>query len=247
MNLNKAPDPDLWISCLELARQLIAKDVDFCLDLKIGNQSFSLDTKKSRKHLDFSDPTGRRSKHKSASTLKRDKLRLERFLARKSGGRKTETSWDISSPSSGLVDHILEKPMGETSQEVPEESQEGTGDDSVVPGSNDKGEKSLVETVREERKMGIKDLGRQVREGLDELERLRRYELERLRRYDEPKVENKSIKCPCCNEVISGVDHICDTYETICEKINQGEFNSGKPLTDYQVEVLKRHTPMAYP
>ena len=94
MNLNKAPDPDLWISCLELARLLIDKDVDFWLDLKIGNQSFSLDTKKSRKHLDFSDPTGRRSKHKSASTLKRDKLRLERFLARKSGGRKTETSWD---------------------------------------------------------------------------------------------------------------------------------------------------------
>ena len=88
MNLNKAPDPDLWISCLELARLLIDKDVDFCLDLKIGNQSFSLDTKKSRKHLDFSDPTGRRSKHKSASTLKRDKLRLERFLARKSGGRQ---------------------------------------------------------------------------------------------------------------------------------------------------------------
>ena len=44
MNLNKASDPDLWISCLDLARQLIAKDVDFCLDLKIGNQSFSLDT-----------------------------------------------------------------------------------------------------------------------------------------------------------------------------------------------------------
>ena len=32
MNLNKAPDPDLWISCLELARLLIDKDVDFCLD-----------------------------------------------------------------------------------------------------------------------------------------------------------------------------------------------------------------------
>ena len=238
MNLNKAPDPDLWISYLELARQLIAKDVDFCLDLKIGNQSFSLDTKKSRKHLDFSEPTARRSKHKSASTLKRDKLRLERFLARRSSGRKTETSWDISSPSSGLVDHILEKPMGETSQEVPEESQEGTGDDSVVPGSNDD---------RGDRKTGIKDLGRQVRGGLEELERLLRDEKERLRRYEQPKVENKSIKCPCCDEVISGVDHICDTYETICEKINQGEFNSGKPLTDYQVEVLKRHTPMAYP
>ena len=235
MNLNKAPDPDLWISCLELARQLIAKDVDFCLDLKIGNQSFSLDTKKSRKHLDFSEPTARRSKHKSASTLKRDKLRLERFLARRSGGRKTETSWDISSPSSGLVDHILEKPMGETSQEVPEESQEGTGDDSVVPGSNDD---------RGDRKMGIKDLGRQVREGLDELERLWRYEKERLRQYEKPKVEDKSIKCPCCDEVISGVDHICDTYETLCEKINRGEFNSGKPLTDYQVEVLEKRTPM---
>ena len=125
--------------------------------------------------------------------------------------------------------------MGETSQEDPEESQEGTGDDSVVPGSNDD---------RGDRKTGIKDLGRQVREGLDELERLRRYELERLRLYDEPKVENKSIKCPCCNEVISGVDHICDTYETLCEKINRGEFNSGKPLTDYQVEVLERRTPM---
>ena len=235
MNLNKAPDPDLWISCLELARQLIAKDVDFCLDLKIGNQSFSLDTKKSRKHLDFSEPTARRSKHKSASTLKRDKLRLERFLARRSGGRKTETSWDISSPSSGLVDHILEKPMGETSQEVPDESQEGTGDDSVVPGSNDD---------RGDRKMGIKDLGRQVREGLDELERLWRYEKERLRQYEKPKVEDKSIKCPCCDEVISGVDHICDTYETLCEKINRGEFNSGKPLTDYQVEVLEKRTPM---
>ena len=235
MNLNKAPDPDLWISCLELARQLIAKDVDFCLDLKIGNQSFSLDTKKSRKHLDFSEPTARRSKHKSASTLKRDKLRLERFLARRSGGRKTETSWDISSPSSGLVDHILEKPMGETSQEVPEESQEGTGDDSVVPGSNDD---------RGDRKMGIKDLGRQVREGLDELERLWRYEKERLRQYEKPKVEDKSIKCPCCDEVISGVDHICDTYETLCEKINRGEFNSDKPLTDYQVEVLEKGVPL---
>ena len=92
--------------------------------------------------------------------------------------------------------------------------------------------------------MGIKDLGGQVREGLEELERLLRYEKERLRRYEQPKVEDKSIKCPCCDEVISGVDHICDTYETICEKINQGYFNTGIPLTDYQVEVLKKRTPM---
>ena len=241
MNLNKAPDPDLWISCLELARLLIDKDVDFCLDLKIGNQSFSLDTKKSRKHLDFSDPTGRRSKHKSASTLKRDKLRLERFLARKSGGRKTETSWDISSPSSGLVDRILEKPMGQTSQELPDESQEGAEEDSVVPGSNyDRGESSSSEAIREGQQMGIKELGRRVTEGLDELMRKQQQRLEEEKNwgFSKPKVSSKGIKCRCCDEIISDVNHTCDTYDSLCEKINQGKINS---LTDYQANLLESH------
>ena len=47
--------------------------------------------------------------------------------------------------------------MGETSQEVPDESQEGTGDDSVVPGSNDD---------RGDRKMGIKEIKMSIQDCL---------------------------------------------------------------------------------
>ena len=54
----------------------------------------------------------RRSKHKNARTLKRDKFRFEMFLARKSGRRKTEASCGISTPSSGPGDHILENNWG---------------------------------------------------------------------------------------------------------------------------------------
>ena len=198
-------------------------------------------------------PEGNWTKKKSPSAIRRDRRRRSEFLRRKEPSHSPDTS-KLDSPSS------VTSPcsMGGATLEAATSQEETLGIHDTAQQSrssrgghnggsaydDDKGEKSLIETVREERKMGIKDLGRQVREGLDELERLQcRYEQQQ----NESKVENKSIKCPCCNEVISGVDHICDTYETICEKINQGEFNSGKPLTDYQAEVLKRHTPMAYP
>ena len=85
--------------------------------------------------------------------------------------------------------------------------------------------------------MRIKELGRQVREGLDEIGRVQQqYE----KHQNEPKVNNKSVKCPCCDEVIFSGDHICETYESLCKKINQGKFNSNPRLTDYQVALLER-------
>ena len=102
---------------------------------------------------------------------------------------------------------------------------------------DDKGESSPSETVREGGQMRIKELGRQVREGLDEIGRVQQqYE----KHQNEPKVNNKSVKCPCCDEVIFSGDHICETYESLCQKINQGKFNSNPRLTDYQFALLER-------
>ena len=53
--------------------------------------------------------------------------------------------------------------------------------------------------------MGVKELGRQVKEGLDEIGQLRQ-QFEQQRK--KSKVNNNSIKCPCCDEVISGGDNI---------------------------------------
>ena len=198
-------------------------------------------------------PEGNWTKKKSPSAIRRDRRRRSEFLRRKEPSHSPDTS-KLDSPSSVTSPCSMGGATLEagTSQEetlgihdtARQSRSSRRGHNSGSAYDDDKGEKSPIETVREERKMGIKDLGGQVREGLEELERLLRYEKERLRRYEQPKVEDKSIKCPCCDEVISGVDHICDTYETLCEKINRGEFNSGKPLTDYQVEVLERRTPM---
>ena len=79
-----AEDLSLWKDCLEIARQLLARSMDFCFTVRIGSSfSFSLDAQKARKHLQSDKTLGSKVKHKSPSTRKRDRKRQEQFLQRK--------------------------------------------------------------------------------------------------------------------------------------------------------------------
>ena len=81
-----AEDPSIWRCCLDVARQLISKNLDFCFDLKVGTFSISLDAQKTRRHLLSREAAKSKPKHKSPSTIKRNEQRMDQFLSRKRAG-----------------------------------------------------------------------------------------------------------------------------------------------------------------
>ena len=61
-----AEESFLWRNCLEITKQLLAKNVDFCFSLRVGPTfSFSLDTQKVRNHQ-HSDLPGTKIKQQEA-------------------------------------------------------------------------------------------------------------------------------------------------------------------------------------
>ena len=92
-----AEDLSLWKDCLEIARQLLARSMDFCFTVRIGSSlSFSLDAQKARKHLQSDGILGSKVKHKSPSTKKRDRKRQEQFFAKKKWKRKLQIEFENS-------------------------------------------------------------------------------------------------------------------------------------------------------
>ena len=106
-----------WNDCLAIARQLLATNMDFCMTVRVGSLSFSLDARKARNILLSTDSPGVRKTRKSPSTRARNRLRLERFLAKK----KASTVPASSSPEPDCGGHPLELPRIAPNQTAPDE------------------------------------------------------------------------------------------------------------------------------
>ena len=136
-----------WNDSLALARQLLAQDMDFRMTVRVGSLSFSLDAMKARKILPSTASPEVRKSRKSPSTRARNKLRLERFLAKK----KASAVPASSSPEPVCGGCPLELPgvapnqtapdeKGRTSSEInlPTTSQASEGQRLVLNGSGSK-------------------------------------------------------------------------------------------------------------
>lgn len=106
-----------WNDCLAIARQLLETNMDFCMTVRVGSLSFSLDARKARNILLSTDSPGVRKTRKSPSTRARNRLRLERFLAKK----KASTVPASSSPEPDCGGHPLELPRIAPNQTAPDE------------------------------------------------------------------------------------------------------------------------------
>ena len=136
-----------WNDSLALARQLLAQNMDFRMTVRVGSLSFSLDATKARNILPSTPSPEVRQSRKSPSTRARNKLRLERFLAKK----KASAVPASSSPEPVCGGCPLELPgvapnqtapdeKGRTSSEInlPTTSQASEGQRRVLNGSGSK-------------------------------------------------------------------------------------------------------------
>ena len=106
-----------WNECLAIARQLLAQNMDFRMTVRVGTLSFSLDATKARNIMLSRDSPEVRKTRKSPSTTARNRLRLERFLAKK----KASTVPASSSPEPDCGGYPLESPgiaPNQTSSEI---------------------------------------------------------------------------------------------------------------------------------
>ena len=105
-----------WNDCLAIAKQLLAQNMDFRMTVRVGSLSFSLDATKARNILLSTDSPEVRKSQKSPSTRARNRLRLERFLAKK----KASTVPASSSPEPDCGDCPLELPGIAPNQTAPD-------------------------------------------------------------------------------------------------------------------------------
>ena len=105
-----------WNDCLAIARQLLAQNMDFRMTVRVGTLSFSLDATKARNILLSRDSPEVRKTRKSPSTRARNRLRLERFLAKK----KASTVPASSSPEPDCGSYPLESPGIAPNQTAPD-------------------------------------------------------------------------------------------------------------------------------
>ena len=105
-----------WNDCLAIARQLLAQNMNFRMTVRVGSLSFSLDATKARNILLSTDSPEVRKTRKSPSTRARNRLRLERFLAKK----KASTIPASSSPEPDCGGCPLELPGSAPNQTAPD-------------------------------------------------------------------------------------------------------------------------------
>ena len=148
-----------WNDCLAFARQLLAQNMDFRMTVRVGSLSFSLDATKARNILLSTDSPEVRKTRKSPSTRARNRLRLERFLAKK----KASTVPASSSPEPDCGGCPLELPgiapnqtapdgKGRTSSEInlTTTSQASEGQRLVLRGSKSKRISEIQQTAEAE-------------------------------------------------------------------------------------------------
>ena len=110
-NASESGDPALLKICTDVIQLLSQRNKEFSLDVKVGNFNFSVNTRGTRNPVLVDRPR----KKKSQSTLRRDKLRLNRYLEMKRIRRASATTPQSSvtekssSESPGSMDHDKHK------------------------------------------------------------------------------------------------------------------------------------------
>ena len=157
-----AEDLSLWKDCLEIARQLLARSMDFCFIVRIGSSfSFSLDAQKARKHLQSDGTLGSKVKHKSPSTRKRDRKRQEQFFAKKKAAAVSPST----SPEPASGGHSLEVPRGGSpNQRTPEETSRGSLEIDLTTTSTSKADREGQRLAQKE------EITQSTKEALDKIE-----------------------------------------------------------------------------
>ena len=162
-----AEESILWRDCLEITKQLLAKNVDFCFSLRFGPTfSFSLDTQKvrNRKH---SDLPGIKVKQSSPSNRSRNKMRLEAFLAKKRAIAVSKTS----SPESESGGHSMENPGKTPNQTAPGTKVRSRMEINLPATSTNKVDSEVESSPH--KKMNVNEIKMSVQECLDDLRRTR--------------------------------------------------------------------------
>ena len=161
-----------WKDCLELARQLLTENMNFCFTVKIGstrgsNLSFSLNAQKARKPLQSDGFLGSKVKQKSPSTRKRNRLRQEQFFAKK----KAEAVSTTTSPEPVFGGHSLDVPRGPPNQKTPDETSRSFLETSLPSTSTSKADKERQRLVQKTQIMvNIKESTKSTKECLDSFE-----------------------------------------------------------------------------
>ena len=110
-NASESGDPALLKICTDVIQLLSQRNKELSLDVNVGNFNFSVDTRGTRNPVLVDRPR----KKKSQSTLRRDKLRLNRYLEMKRIRRASATTPQSSvtekssSESPGSMDHDKHK------------------------------------------------------------------------------------------------------------------------------------------
>ena len=161
-------DSNPWKDCLELARQLLGKNMDFCFNVKIGSTiSFSLNAQKARKHLQSDGFLGSKVKQKSPSTRKRNRLRQEQFFAKKNAAAVSPTT----SPEPVFGGHSLDVPRGPPTQRTPDETSQSFLETNLPSTSSSKADKERQRLAQKTKIMvDIKESTKSTKECLDSFE-----------------------------------------------------------------------------
>ena len=166
--MDSAPAEELilWRNCLEITEQLLAKNMNFCFSLRVGPTFSSLDTQKVRNDQHSELPRSK-AKRSSPSNRRRNKIRLEAFLARK----KANTVLSTSSPESKAGGQSLEG-LGKPPKQTAPGDKDRSGTEINLPTTSTNGGNSEGGSSSHKDEIGVKEIKKRIQECIDDSQRI---------------------------------------------------------------------------
>ena len=189
--MDSAPAEELilWRNCLEITEQLLAKNMNFCFSLRVGSTfSFSLDTQKVRNDQHSELPRSK-AKRSSPSNRRRNKIRLEAFLARK----KANTVLSTSSPESKAGGQFLEG-LGKPPNQTAPGDKDRSGTEINLPTTSTNGGNSEGGSSSHKDEIGVKEIKKRVQKCIDDSQRILEHQELIMRQSNEEKHRTASLE-----------------------------------------------------
>ena len=189
--MDSAPAEELilWRNCLEITEQLLAKNMNFCFSLRVGSTfSFSLDTQKVRNDQHSELPRSK-AKRSSPSNRRRNKIRLEAFLARK----KANTVLSTSSPESKAGGQSLEG-LGKPPKQTAPGDKDRSGTEINLPTTSTNGGNSEGGSSSHKDEIGVKEIKKRVQKCIDDSQRILEHQELIMRQSNEEKHRTASLE-----------------------------------------------------
>ena len=159
-------DLDTYIVHVEITKQLLAKNMNFCFSLRVGPTFSSLDTQKVRNDQHSELPRSK-AKRSSPSNRRRNKIRLEAFLARK----KANTVLSTSSPESKAGGQSLEG-LGKPPKQTAPGDKDRSGTEINLPTTSTNGGNSEGGSSSHKDEIGVKEIKKRVQKCIDDSQRI---------------------------------------------------------------------------